>query len=108
MEPEARPAPEDAAATVAQVWACLQPLLPPPRRSGRQIVHDRRQIREAMVYVMQTDCGWSHLPSGFPPWKTVHEQYVTWRKTGIWAQIWAGIAPPGPAHWNSYNCRNSR
>jgi len=74
----------------------LQPLLPSPRRAGRQIVHDRRQILEAMVYVMQTDCGWSNLPSRFPPWKTVHDHYATWRKTGIWAHIWAGIPTPGP------------
>lgn len=95
-ELDARPAPADAAETVAQVWARLQPLLPTSRRSGHPIVYDRRQILGAIVYVMQTDCGWSNLPSHFPPWKTVHEQYVTWRKTGIWAQIWDGIAPPGP------------
>jgi len=45
---------------------------------------------------MQTDCGWSNLPSRFPPWKTVHDHYATWRKTGIWAHIWAGIPTPGP------------
>lgn len=86
----------DPTAILAQVWARLEPLLPIPRRSGRQIVHDRRQILEAIVYVMQTDCGWSGLPSRFPPWKTVHDHYVTWRKAGIWDHIWDGIAPPGP------------
>lgn len=81
---------------LAQVWARLEPLLPLPRRSGRQRVHDRRHILEAIVYVMQTDCGWNAIPSRFPPWKTVHDHYVTWRKEGIWAQIWAGIPLPEP------------
>jgi hypothetical protein len=90
------PAPADAAETVARVWARLQPLLPSSPRSGRRIVHNRRHILEAIVYVMQTDCGWNKLPSRFPPWKTVHNQYIAWRKTGIWDRIWAGITPPGP------------
>jgi len=81
--------------TIARVWARLEPLLPVARRAGRQIVHDRRQILEAMIHVMQTDCGWSNLPSHFPPWKTVHDHYVTWRKSGIWAQIWVGLRFPG-------------
>lgn len=82
-------------ATLARVWARLEPLLPVPRRSGRQIVHDRRQILAAIVHVMQTDCGWSALPSQFPPWKTVHDHYVSWRKSGIWSLIWAGLRVPG-------------
>lgn len=94
-EPDARPTPADAAETVAQVWARVQPLLPTSRRSGHPIVYDRRQILAAMVYVMQTDCGWSNLPSHVPPWKTVHAHYVTWRKSGIWAQIWLGLRFPG-------------
>jgi Putative transposase of IS4/5 family (DUF4096) len=81
---------------LALVWARLAALLPPQRRSGRQPVYDRRRIVEAIVYVMQTDCGWSALPSTFPPWKTVHDQFVTWRKAGIWNQMWAGLKPPGP------------
>jgi hypothetical protein len=87
---------ESAEHTIARVWARLEPLLPLSRRSGHPIVYDRRQILEAIVYVMQTDCGWSNLPSRFPPWKTVHDQYVAWRKAGIWRQIWADIKPPGP------------
>lgn len=92
---EEAPDEESLAETIARVWARLEPLLPVPRRSGRQIVHDRRQILAAIVHVMHTDCGWSALPSHVPPWKTVHDHDVTWRKTGIWAPIWAGLRFPG-------------
>ncbi|MBK9709715.1 MAG: transposase [Kouleothrix sp.] len=87
---------DDPADVLAVVWARLAPLLPPTRRSGRQPVYDRRRIVEAIGYVMQTDCGWNARPSTFPPWKTVHDQYVRWRKEGIWHQIWAGLPPPAP------------
>src|SRR6185436_14313922 len=52
------------------VWSRLEPLLPPERRAGHPYDHSRRLVLEAIVYVMQTDCGWQHLPSRFPPWKT--------------------------------------
>lgn len=84
------------AGLLATLWERLAPLLPQPRRSGRQIVYDRRTILEAIVYVVRTDCGWKELPSRFPPWKTVHEQFVAWRKAGIWDQIWHDLTVPGP------------
>lgn len=78
------------------LWSRLQKQIPPRRRSGRQPVYDRRTMLEAIIYVLQTDCGWKELPDRFPPWKTVHEQFVAWRKAGIWDRIWEGLAPPGP------------
>lgn len=90
------PAVADDADVLAVVWARLEPLLPATRRAGRQPVYERREILAAIVYVMQTDCGWKELPSRYPPWKTVHEQFVAWRKAGIWSEIWKGLKPPRP------------
>ena len=71
------------------VWKRLEPLLPPAKRAGHPYDYPRRLMLEAIVYVMRTNCGWSNLPSQFPPWKTVYSQYRQWRKTGIWGTIWA-------------------
>ena len=79
------------------VWSRLEPLLPSERRVGHPYDHSRRLVLEAIVYVMQTDCGWQHLPSQFPPWQTVYTQLTQWRKTGIWDKIWSGIDTPRPA-----------
>jgi hypothetical protein len=73
------------------VWCRLEPLLPAQQRGGRPYDHSRRLVLEAIVYVMQTDCGWRNLPSHFPPWQTVYAQLTQWRKTGIWAKIWSGL-----------------
>jgi len=78
------------------VWKRLEPLLPPDKRAGHPYDHPRRLILEAIVYVMRTNCGWQHLPSQFPPWKTVYSQFAHWRKTGIWDTIWAGLHQPKP------------
>jgi hypothetical protein len=78
------------------VWSRLEPLLPPAQRVGHPYDHSRHLVLEAIVYVMQTDCGWRGLPSSFPPWQTVYTQLCQWRKTGIWDKIWAGLDQPHP------------
>jgi hypothetical protein len=71
-----------------EVWRQLEPLLSGGKRSGRPYSQERRLVLEAIVHVMQTDCGWQALPSQFPRWKTVYAQYRQWRKAGIWDKIW--------------------
>jgi hypothetical protein len=78
------------------VWSRLALLLPPTHRVGHPYDYDRRLVLEAIVYVMQTDCGWQHVPSHFPPWQTVYSQLTQWRKNGVWAKIWAGLDQPLP------------
>jgi len=92
--PPSSPAAEPQVDVIDVVWQRLEGLLPVEQRTGRPYDHDRRVILEAIVYVMQTDCGWAALPSRFPPWKTVYWQFSQWRKTGIWDQIWAGLIKP--------------
>jgi len=87
----------DQPATVTEVvWRRLEPLLAPAQRVGHPYDHSRRLVLEAIVHVMQTDCGWRNVPSRFPPWQTVYTQLVQWRKTGIWEKIWSGLDQPRP------------
>lgn len=83
-------------AVVEEVWKRLVELLPSKKRTGRPIDHDRRVILDAIVYVMQTGCGWRGLPAEFPPWQTVYSQRTQWRTTGVWEKIWAGCTQPCP------------
>ena len=72
-----------------RVWQRLLPHLTQPGAQGRPYAHDRRLVLEAIVYLMDTNCGWQHLPARFPPWKTVYSQVTAWRVAGIWDAIWA-------------------
>jgi hypothetical protein len=99
--PSCQPPAAEQAATVQMdaievVWSRLEPLLPAARRAGHPYDHSRRLVLEAIVYVMQTDCGWQHLPSQFPPWQTVYSQLSQWRKRGIWDKIWSKVEQPSP------------
>ena len=54
---------------------------------GRPRKYERRRVVDAMLYVVKTGCQWRQLPSNFPPWKTVHEQFRTWRDSGVWERV---------------------
>jgi hypothetical protein len=70
-------------------WQRLRPLLPPLRPGGRRPTRDHRPLIAAMLWVERTGCSWRALPSHFGSWHTVHNRYLRWRKSGLWAAIHA-------------------
>jgi transposase len=64
-------------------WAWLEGLLPPPSKDGPKQRHPRREIVNAILYVVRTGCAWRHLPSDFPPWQTVFRYFSRWRREGV-------------------------
>lgn len=63
-------------------WELIAPLLPLPSALGRREKHPRRQIVNAILYVLRTGCAWRYLPKDFPPWETVFWYFCRWRKDG--------------------------
>ncbi|KDA40911.1 hypothetical protein BMG523Draft_04256 [Frankia sp. BMG5.23] len=49
-------------------WALVGPLLPPPAAVCRPEKHDRRDLVDAILYVVRSGCAWRALPSDYPPW----------------------------------------
>jgi transposase len=70
-------------------WAVIGPLLPAAREGGRgrPLVHSRRVIVEAILYVDRTGCAWRYLPADFPPWRTVYGYFARWRDDGTVQQV---------------------
>jgi transposase len=62
-------------------WALIEPHLPPQRTV------ERREIMNAILYVLATGCQWRALPKDFPPKSTVHDYFVEWRCDGTLARI---------------------
>jgi transposase len=63
-------------------WQLIEPLLPPPATAGRREKHPRREIVNAIQYVVRTGCAWRLLPREFPPWQTVFWYFKRWRSDG--------------------------
>ena|SRR5579862_2786993 len=68
-------------------WELIAPLLPPPKPGGRPQTVDRREILNAIFYLLRTGCAWRMLPHDFPFWSTVHYYYWHWRKDGTWQTV---------------------
>jgi hypothetical protein len=49
----------------------IEPLLPGPNTGGRPQTHPRREIANAILYVVRSGCPWRYLPTDPPPWQTV-------------------------------------
>jgi putative transposase len=67
-------------------WQLIRPLLPKRKKRGRPPI-DRRDIIDAILYVVRTGCQWRQLPLDFPKWRTVYTVFWRWRKAGVWQQI---------------------
>jgi transposase len=68
-------------------WAILEPLVPAPLPGGRPAKHSRREIMNAILYILRTGCQWRMLPHDFPPYSTVYYYYRQWRRLGLWESI---------------------
>ena len=56
-------------------------------KQGRAPKYPRREILNAIFYVLRTGSQWRHLPHDFPPWGSVYLQFWRWKKRGIFEQI---------------------
>jgi transposase len=65
-------------------WAYLEPMLPKAAKYGRPPV-DRRQILDAILYLVKSGCPWRYLPLNFPHWKTVYHVFRQWVAKHQWA-----------------------
>jgi putative transposase len=68
-------------------WAILEPSVPAPKPGGRPAKHPRREIVNAMLYVLRGGIAWRLLPHEFPPWQTVYDYFRLWRMDGTWERI---------------------
>lgn len=68
-------------------WTILKPLIPQPQPGGRPARHPRREIVNAILYVLRTGCQWRALPHDLPPWGTVWWYFRTWRDVGLWEHV---------------------
>ncbi|MEV3927285.1 IS5 family transposase [Actinomadura coerulea] len=64
-------------------WTLVEPLLPPADGGGRPEKHPRRDIVDAILYVVRTGCAWRQLPADFPPWQTVYWYFARWEKQRV-------------------------
>ena len=68
-------------------WSRLAPLVPKPKAGGRPPKYPRREILNAILYLVRAGCTWRLLPHEFPSWRIVYHYFRHWRLQGVWKRI---------------------
>lgn len=68
-------------------WELLEPLIPQPSLQGRRPFVSRREVVNAILYVLRSGCPWRMLPHEFPTWQTVYYNFRRWEREGVWDRL---------------------
>ncbi len=68
-------------------WRRIEPQVPKPKPGGRPATVSRRELINAVLYVVRNGITWRALPHDFPPWRTVYHYFRLWRDDGTWQRI---------------------
>jgi transposase len=68
-------------------WTIIAEYIPAPLPNGRPPKWERREIVDAILYVLKTGCPWNMVPHDFPPYSTVFWYFRQWRKDGTWEKL---------------------
>ena len=72
-------------------WQLLESLLPPHKPGGRPLKYLRREVVNAIRYVLRTGCVWRMLPHDLPPWRTTFHYFRAWRRDGTWERVHGAV-----------------
>lgn len=72
-------------------WALLEPLVPAVKSGGRPARHSRREIVNAILYVVQGGNQWRAMPHDLPPWQTAYTYFRNWRNDGTWETLHSAV-----------------
>jgi transposase len=76
-------------------WAVTEPTLPGPAwkqgRGGRPGEHCRRDIVDAIRYLVKEGIQWRAMPADLPPWSTVYDYLAGWQASGATAAMHDGL-----------------
>jgi len=65
-------------------WAILEPLIPAPKPGGRPAKVPRREIVNAILYVLENGIKWRAMPHDLPHRSTVYHYFRKWQKERVW------------------------
>ncbi len=68
-------------------WTILVSLVPAAKPGGRPERYPKREILNAIRYLLRSGCSWRMLPHDLPPWRIVYHYFRTWRDDGTWARL---------------------
>ena len=68
-------------------WERIKDVLPGREGHVGGTAEDNRLFVEAVLYRFRTGCPWRDLPARFGDFKTVHQRFSRWAKSGVFEHI---------------------
>lgn len=65
-------------------WNLVEHYFTPIDTRGSGHKHEKKQIVDAIMYLVKGGIQWRMLPKDFPPWQTVYDHFSAWSKKGVW------------------------
>jgi putative transposase len=65
-------------------WGLIKHLVPDAKPGGRPEAYPKREILNAIFYLLRSGCSWRMLPHDLPPWRIVYHYFRQWRLDGTW------------------------
>ena len=73
-------------------WDRIKDILPGRKGHVGGTAADNRLFVEAVLYRFRTGMPWRDLPARFGYWKSVHQRFGRWAKSGVFARIFQLLA----------------
>jgi transposase len=66
-------------------WDLIADLIPEPNPHPNfpKTKYDRREVVNAILYLLRTGCQWRHLPHDLPPWQLVAAYFYKWKDRNV-------------------------
>ncbi|MDE6426216.1 MAG: transposase [Ruminococcus sp.] len=64
-------------------WKIIKDYFP----AGNKSKYEKREMVNAVLYLVKTGCQWRNLPKDFPNWKAVSMFYYRAQKKGVWDEV---------------------
>lgn len=68
-------------------WRLIAPFVGPVGGGPKEQVHPRREVVNAILYVVRTGVQWRFLPHDLPDWQSVYHYFRLWKRDGTWKRV---------------------
>ncbi len=73
------------------MWARIEPLLPPLKGAMGKPMRPHRPLVEGAIYRYRTGVAWRDLPAEFGPWQTVWKRHHRFSLDGTWDRVLSAL-----------------
>ncbi|MBM7115898.1 IS5 family transposase [Archangium primigenium] len=68
-------------------WALIEPFVRASHCGPQEVLHPRREVVNAILYIKRTGAQWRYMPHDLPDWQLVYHYFAKWKKDGTWKKL---------------------